>query len=341
MVGYAGKSDLAFRLATALRASEWTGCRAADASVRIGYEEPPTNASDSLRLTLEAIGARRNSISVRTLDPGRLDALATRIARHKPALIEADAEILTALSEHLVASSGAFAQPRAVVSTGQQLSAEHRALVEAAFGCKVYDLYASSEFGGIACESGTPDEHLVFAESCIVEILVDGRPALPGEIGEVVVTDLNNQVMPLIRYRIGDMAEAIDDTRPSRCGRGLPRIGRIFGRQHRFVRGVDGAVVPSGFFDHLFKEYFFAVRKYRVMQEVPGAIRLEIVKASRYADGTLERIESLIRAALGRDLTIDVVFTEGDDIPRSSATASRHPLDVQRSFPRSMQRHGN
>ena len=71
-------------------------------------------------------------------------------------------------------------------------------------------------------------------ESYIVELLVDGRPAEPGEVGEVVITDLNNFSVPLIRYRIGDLATAVDGT-PCPCGRDLSRIGRIEGRTQAIV----------------------------------------------------------------------------------------------------------
>ena len=82
------------------------------------------------------------------------------------------------------------------------------------------------EFSGIAYECEAHVGHHVVGEGYIVEVLKDGRPAAPGEIGEVVVTDLNNYCLPFIRYRIGDLAEALDPNETCACGRGLPRIGR-------------------------------------------------------------------------------------------------------------------
>ena len=84
------------------------------------------------------------------------------------------------------------------------------------------------KFPGIAYECEHNNGHHIMAESYIVEILKDGRPALPGEIGEVVITDLNNFSVPLIR--IGDLAVAVDNSEPCHVGRGLPRIGHIEGR---------------------------------------------------------------------------------------------------------------
>ena len=90
------------------------------------------------------------------------------------------------------------------------------------FGAKVFDQYGSRELSGIAHECEARGHHIA-AESYIVEVLKDGRTAKPGEVGEVVITDLNSFSVPLIRYRTEDRAIAMDKT-PCDCGRGLPRI---------------------------------------------------------------------------------------------------------------------
>ena len=57
-----------------------------------------------------------------------------------------------------------------------------------------------------------------------------------------MITDLNNYCMPFIRYRIGDLAEAMDATDACACGRGLPRIGNIEGRVQSIIIGANGRV---------------------------------------------------------------------------------------------------
>jgi phenylacetate-CoA ligase len=61
------------------------------------------------------------------------------------------------------------------------------------------------------------------------EILDDAdRPCAPGEVGRVVVSTLHNYAMPLFRYDLGDLAEVGP---PCECGRTLPVLNRIVGRQ--------------------------------------------------------------------------------------------------------------
>jgi phenylacetate-CoA ligase len=88
---------------------------------------------------------------------------------------------------------------------------------------QAFAVYGAPPFSGVACECEQHDGHHVAAESYVVEIVKDGRPARAGETGEIVVTDLNSFSLPLVRYRTGDFAAARDEA-ACRCGRGLPRI---------------------------------------------------------------------------------------------------------------------
>jgi phenylacetate-CoA ligase len=73
----------------------------------------------------------------------------------------------------------------------------------------------------------------------IVEIVDDaGHPTAPGKLGRVLVTTLRNLVMPLLRYEIGDWAVAAEGA--CRCGRTLPRIGAVGGRDINLFTDRDG-----------------------------------------------------------------------------------------------------
>src|SRR5207249_8973126 len=115
-------------------------------------------------------------------------------------------------------------QAGAIISSAQTLPPETRALIEAQFGCKVFDKYGAREFSGMAHQCDAHRGYHVNAESYIVEVVRDGRPAAEGEVGMVLVTDLNNRCVPMIRYQLGDLAVATSRVCP--CGRGLPMIER-------------------------------------------------------------------------------------------------------------------
>ncbi len=181
-------------------------------------------------------------------------------------------------------------------------------MIEDSFQAKVFDKYGSREFSGIAFECEAHTGHHVNAESYIVEIVRDGRPARPGETGEVVVTDLNNTCVPIIRYALGDLATATEERCP--CGRGLPLIGEIQGRMQAIIVGTNGCFLPGTFFAHLLKDYGHILKQFQVVQERLGAIEFNVVKGPRFSETELDKLLALFRQHLGEEIEIDVRFVD-------------------------------
>lgn len=88
--------------------------------------------------------------------------------------------------------------------------------IEQGLGARVIETYGCSETGTVGYECPAGSVH-IFAEHVEVEILRNGKPARPGEAGDIVLTCTTNRVMPLIRYRVGDRGRLSPD--PCRCGR--------------------------------------------------------------------------------------------------------------------------
>ncbi len=108
----------------------------------------------------------------------------------------------------------------------------------ASWGIPVWDVYSAVETGLMALQCPETRHYHVQSEHVYVEILRDnGEPCDTGETGRVVVTDLHNFVMPLIRYDIGDYAQIGE---MCACGRGLPVIDRIVGRARNMVCYPNG-----------------------------------------------------------------------------------------------------
>jgi phenylacetate-CoA ligase len=100
---------------------------------------------------------------------------------------------------------------------GEQLFPFQRAEIEKYLGARVVNSYGCTEIGGLAGECAAGSLH-VYAEHVHLEIFNGESPAKPGELGDIVVTALNNPAMPLVRYRVGDRGRLS----PHRCCCGLP-----------------------------------------------------------------------------------------------------------------------
>lgn len=120
---------------------------------------------------------------------------------------------------------------------GEILTPGCRKDIQESFSCPVFNIYNAWEFGSVAWEC--PEEHSLHVNSgsCILEIVDSkGKPKKSG-VGEVVITGLQNKAMPLLRYRIGDLASW---GKECPCGRGLPVLKTLVGRSDDLI------ILPSG-----------------------------------------------------------------------------------------------
>lgn len=326
-VAFADRGALEFRWAASLRFRDWTGYRFGDPVACFWGEGLGLKDTQAAKVQSDARFANRLLLSAFRLDPASLAASIRAINKQRSKLIEGPAEALLLLARQIAENGPLAHQPKAVLSYGQQLGDAERAEVAAAFGCKVLDLYRSGEFAEIACEAEPGSGHLVAAEGYVVEILVNGRPAAPGEVGEIFVTDLSNLCMPFIRYATGDRAVALGADTSFPNARGLPRLGKLVGRPLVIVQGAGDARVSSGFFSALLSQYGYAVSRFEVTPRA-GGLTLRIEKAPRYSDQTLEEITGRILERLG-SIDIQVVCEEPAPEALKSSTLHAAPQIVR------------
>jgi phenylacetate-CoA ligase len=132
---------------------------------------------------------------------------------------------------------------RGIVCTAEMLTPSMRADIEEAFGVPCFSQYGCHEAGVSAFECEQRNGFHLLSPRAHVEVLADGR---------LISTDLSNDAMFLPRYNTGDLVRM--SGRRCACGRGLPLIDEVIGRQNDMVVDPHGAAVHSEFFTHLFRE---------------------------------------------------------------------------------------
>lgn len=301
---YADKTQLEMRWATTLRNIEWTGYRFGDRQVRLWHSTLGMSGLQAIKERLDAFLSRRKFFPAFQMNEETIGDYLEFLRQKRPVLIDGYAEAFNLIAHYVRDRRVDGIRPKGIISSAQTLSRESREIIEQAFQARVFDKYGSREFSGIAHECEAHSGHHVNAESYIVEIVRDGRPAAPGETGEVLVTDLNNFCVPMIRYALGDLATATAG--PCACGRGLPLIGAVQGRTQAIIIGTNGCFLPGTFFAHLLKDYGHILKQFQVVQERLGAIDFNVVKGPRFSEGSLAKILDLIRQHLGADMEIAV-----------------------------------
>jgi phenylacetate-CoA ligase len=243
------------------------------------------------------------------LAPTTLDLYLEALAAFRPGLIDSYPSSLEPLARRAVERSDRRIRPKAIITSSETLFPQTRAVAEEAFGCRVVDHYGSAEM--VACISQCEEgRYHVHPEYGVVEVLVDGRPARPGECGEIVATGFVNGVMPFIRYSTGDLAVLGEPGCP--CGRTFPVIERIEGRQD------DALVTPGGRrvgrLDPIFKA-ITGIHEARIVQDAVDHVRVEVVPRPVFSDDERALLVDELRRRLGADVRISVVSVER--IPRT------------------------
>lgn len=202
---------------------------------------------------------------------------------------------------------------RQVRSISETLPAELRARCRQTLGVEVVDMYSSQEVGVIALQCPVSGLYHVQSESLLVEVLDDaGQPCAPGQVGRVVVTDLHNFATPIIRYEIRDYAEVGP---PCPCGRGLPTLARIAGRERNMV------VLPNGERHwplvgyHRFRE-IAPITQFQLLQHSVQEVEVRLAVEQPLSAQQEARLTDVIQTALGHPFPLRFNYFSGE-LPRT------------------------
>ena len=254
---------------------------------------------------------RDRSLSLNTahLTEEKLQKFHVAIKKFRPKVFLAYAKSAVLFAQYLKSNGLDAYQPKSIVTSAEVLSAEDRKLLEEVFGCKVYNRYGCREVSVVASECSEHSGLHTMAEGLLVEVVgTDGAP-VKGKAGSVVVTDLLNFAMPMIRYRIGDMAVASEEE--CKCGRGLPMLKSLQGRITDFLVGADGRLVSGVYLT----TYVIAERprlgRVQLWQEEAGRVLCKISPESRdNLDTDLNYLVTETERFLGPGTKVEIEFVD-------------------------------
>ena len=200
---------------------------------------------------------------------------------------------------------------RGVATLGEVLEPEVRAACERVWGVPVGDSYSAQEVGIIALQCPESPHYHVQSESVLAEILDgDGKPCAPGGTGRLVVTDLHNFAMPLIRYEIGDYAEVGE---ACSCGRGLPVLNRIVGRTRNMLTLPTGDKIWPSFPENQMMP-IAPIRQFQIVQLSLEKVSARFAIARALTEDEEQRLKEFLIGCLGHSFELDLVYV--DEIPR-------------------------
>jgi phenylacetate-CoA ligase len=197
---------------------------------------------------------------------------------------------------------------KSIMTSAEVLFSYMRETIEGVFQCPVFNRYGSIEAGDIASECADHKGLHASSYTHYVEIVKeDGTPCKDGEQGEVVITLLTNYTMPLIRYKIGDMAVKTDEK--CSCGKGLPMIKDITGRTYDFFVNQKGELIDGrSAFTPFFRLHGY-IKKFSMIQESIDKINVSLVMDKSFEEefkSDIFELKNRIQEFIGKDTEIEI-----------------------------------
>jgi phenylacetate-CoA ligase len=205
---------------------------------------------------------------------------------------------------------------------------EHeRKVIEEVFGCKVTNRYGCEEVSLIACECEVHNGLHLNLDTLVVEFIYDGKNVSAGEPGSIVVTDLTNYGMPIIRYKVGDVA--IPSDRKCPCGRSFPLIEKLEGRVADYVVTPDGKLISGISLTENFAMLLPEVKQIQIIQERTDFFIFKIVKGHDPDHSFENKFASLVEKRFGKNVQHTIHYV--DQIPQEASGKYRFCISKVRN----------
>ena len=326
---YLDRERMFSRKASTMRHDRWAGWDIGRKMAVLWGYRPDFAPWKSLKAGVRAtLLDRRLTFDTSDITPARLADFVRRLRRFKPAIYLAYANSMYLYARYLRQQNVRdYHRPRSIITSAELLTEEQRTLIEEVFECKVYDRYGCRETSVIA--SGCP-EHSglhIGSETLYVEFRRAIRASQPGEPGRIVITDLLNFGMPLIRYEIEDMGTPLSTS--CACGRTLPLMRMAGGRTTDFLVSPHGRVVSGASLTIYFVAVVPGVAQAQLVQHKKDLLTIRIVRSDGFGPKSEQAVQAKVMEFFGPDMKHELEFV--DNIP--TEPSGKHRFSVSEIDP--------
>jgi phenylacetate-CoA ligase len=281
------KARFDLRRASTDRHNAWAGLRPGDYCALLWGAVIDVPAQQVLSVSWKQRALHRQiMLNTAQTDDDGLHAFIQLVRKYRPRHMVAYAQSAYMFAEFCATNAIQDIHFETIITTAEMLLDTQREKIEATFGGKVFNRYGCREVSVIASECSEHNGLHVNADALIVEI--DRRREDPEGCGRILITDLYNLSMPLIRYEIGDLGSWAADSICA-CGRTFPRLRRIEGRITEFLSFPCGKRV-SGPSLTLVHSDMREVRQLQYVQTSERDVTLNVVTGTGFGDGTVNEI---------------------------------------------------
>ena len=312
---YYDKERLDSRVGATLRHNRWAGWEIGDRAAILWGAPQDTKVSGKLKDRIRTwVQERRLILDASALNEAAMADFARELIRYRPTVLQAYSNTLGLFARYVQAHKIDGIRPRGIICSAEVLTEDNRRLIEETFGCAVYNRYGCREFAVIASECDAHQGLHINAENLLVEAVRNGRTCID-EDGEIVITDLRNFAMPMIRYRIRDVGRIKQAS--CACSRGLPLMEVVGGRVTDFLVATNGSKVSGIVIATYVITKLPGIRQIQFVQNEIGSLTINLVKAPDWTAATMTELMARIRHYLGDDIRLKTEFKDQIPLERS------------------------
>jgi len=298
---------MAWKRACTIRSDQWSGWTLGEHVARLWGHGRAEQGGLKTRF-MRWLVHRESFLNTLGIDRVGLKNFADHLRHKPPGLLFGHAHSLYLFAAYVRSQCPGTIHPTGIVSAAMTLHDWQRGVIEEAFGVPVTNRYGCEEVSLIACEC---EEHRglhLNADGVYCEVVPDDRLNAGPNAGRLLVTDLTNRAMPLIRYQVGDVVVGSD--RVCSCGRGLPLIEKVIGREADYVLTPTGMLISGiSLTDHFATEIPGAAQV-QIVQEKLDFVRLRVVAGNGFGPESHGRIASLVRSTFGQQMHYEVELVD-------------------------------
>jgi phenylacetate-CoA ligase len=316
--------SIQWKTACTIRSDEWSGWKLGRRVAKV-WGNPEYRQQGLKGRIRNILVDRARYLDTIGLDEQRMRAFASSLSRKQPSLLFGHAHSLYLFACYVNKKFAGAIQPDGIISTAMLLHDWQRVVIERAFDCPVTNRYGCEEVSLIACECERHRGLHLNADSLYAEVLNDrpaanhspvppweAAPRLHGQgqglEGSLVVTDLTNLAMPLIRYKVGDVV--VSSPRRCPCGRGLPLLEKVEGREADYVLTPQGKLISGISLTENFALHIRGAAQVQIVQESERCLRLRMVPDESFGQESRWQIDQLVQEMFGPEMECKVDLVE-------------------------------
>lgn len=312
------------------RANSWAEVGRGENSATI-MRTHPGNWKIKLRHFLTWFPSTNIMLDAGNMNDETLERFILEWRKYKPQTVSSYVGGVYELALHCLRNEIKLPPPKAIFTTAAPLPLSVRHTIQNVFHAPVFDNYVGTEAHPMANQCRYLAENNIEAlhihnDYRHLEIVDEGGRLLPNEtVGDILVTDLEDRVFPIVRYRMGDRGQLLN--KKCECGRPYPLMGAVHGRSFDFIYLENGRIMGECWAT-AFDKCLFAIHNFQIHQHKDKTVTLSVVMSKEYPDAKkcIQEVASELQNQLG---SIPLTVEYKDYIPHNRGKIKYIISDVE------------